>query len=157
MTLLPIGSRRAVSVSVVFGKKAFKVCTCLGIGILMAGCGGPQGPKRYAIEGTVTREDQPVDNGSIQFTPTAGGPSTMSAITDGTYKFTTQSGPTAGKHSVQIIHFPPREEVPPGTPKKDANILPETRFKKPMPTNGWKKEAEVVEGDPSPIDFNLDE
>lgn len=145
-------------------------CACLPLGVtrkfawvglfsvlLASGCGGPEGPKRFAITGTVTREGQAVDNGNIQFTPTGGGPSTMSSITDGVYKFTAQSGPVAGKHSVQIIHFPPREEVPPGVPKKDANILPETRFEKPMPKNGWMKEVEVTAGDEGPIDFDLDE
>jgi hypothetical protein len=81
----------------------------------------------------------------------------MSNILDGTYKFTALNGPVAGKQTVQIIHFPPREEVPPGTPKKDAKILKETRFKKPMPKNGWMKEAEVTDGDQGPIDFDLDE
>lgn len=129
----------------------------IALTLILSGCGGPQGPKRVAITGNVTREGQPVDNGNIQFTPTGGGPMAMSNIADGVYKFTAENGPVAGTHKVQIVHFPPREEVPPGTPKKDADILPETRFEKPMPKEGWIKEVEVTEGDPGPIDFDLDE
>jgi hypothetical protein len=117
------------------------------VSLWSVGCGGaPEGPERHPVTGTVKREGIAVDNGSIQFTPAGGGPAAMAMIKDGTYTFTEESGPVAGKQAVNIVHFPPRGEVPPGTPKKDADVLPETRFKKAMPQGGWNKEVEVGEG-----------
>lgn len=136
-------------------RRSALVCALLGLSI--AGCGGEKGPKREAVSGKVTRETIPIDAGSITFTPTGGGPPAVGSIENGEYKFDASTGPVAGTHKVAIVHFPKREEVPPGTPKKDAAIIKDTRFKKATPLNGWEKPAEVKEGQKDPIDFKIDE
>lgn len=123
----------------------------------LSGCGSPKGPKREAVSGTVTREGINIDTGSITFNPTAGGTAVVGNIVDGKYAFDETNGPIAGNQKVAIVQFPQREEVPPGTPKKDAAIIKETRFKKGMPTKGWEKTAEIKTGHKEPVDFHIDE
>lgn len=89
--------------------------------------------------------------------PTGGGPAAAAVITGGKYRFTKETGPVVGKQNVQIVHFPQREEVPPGTPKKDAKIIPDDRFKKAMPKGGWTEETEInANTAKTPVDFALD-
>ncbi len=123
-----------------------------------SGCGGPTGPARFPVSGNVVREGQPVDDGTIQFIPTGGGPAASTKIKDGLYQFTKENGPVEGGQNVVIYQTLPRAEVPPGTPKKDAEILPETRFKKSMPREGWKLETTVAKDQDfkAPVDFDVD-
>ncbi len=125
--------------------------------IAISGCGtDTTGPEREAVTGTVTREGIPIDNGSIMFKPTGGGAAASTAITDGKYEFNKENGPVAGVQKVEIVQFPRRGEGPPGTPKKELPILPETRFKGSMPPAGWVKDAEVIAGHSDPLDFKID-
>ncbi len=129
----------------------------LGLGMLMVGCGGGNpGPKREAISGSVTREGIAMDNGTILMEPTAGGPGASTEIKGGKYQFTSTNGPVAGGQKVTIVYFEPRGEGPPGTPKKDLPIVKDTRFKKEMPPNGWKQDAEVKAGQSDPLDFKVE-
>ncbi|MDB5338811.1 MAG: hypothetical protein JWN70_4430 [Planctomycetaceae bacterium] len=135
----------------------FNCCIVILVLVAIAGCGGTtSGPEREAVSGTVTREGIPVDNGTILFKPTGGGPAASTSVKDGKYAFDKQNGPVAGRQQVEIVQFPLRAEVPPGTPKKDAPVLPETRFKKPMPASGWVQEAEIIAGHDAPLDFKID-
>jgi len=89
--------------------------------------------------------------------PTGGGPGASASIANGVYKFDEVSGPVVGNQKVSIVHFPPRADAPPGTPQKDIPTLPETRFKKKMPTKGWEMSAEVKADPKEPVDFHIDE
>lgn len=122
----------------------------------IAGCGGTPGADREAVSGTVTREGIPIDTGTITFRPTGGGTAASTSITDGKYQFDKLNGPVTGTQKVEIVQFARRGEGPPGTPKKELPILPETRFKGTMPPNGWLKDAEVVSGHDSPLDFKIE-
>ena len=97
--------------------------------------------------------------GLIQFVPSAGGPATQTFIADGEYEFTDENGPVEGEQVVTITRTLQREEVPPGTPKKDADFIPETGFKTPMPTAGWMLQFTVTpDHDVSkPADFDVDQ
>jgi hypothetical protein len=79
----------------------------LGLGLLLvAGCGqrNYSGPRRYALEGKVTIDGQPIDFGSISFLPAAGGSERVSGglITDGVYSVPEEMGANAGAYRVEI-------------------------------------------------------
>jgi hypothetical protein len=128
---------------------------------ILSGCGGaPDGPERIRVSGTVKREGIPVDDGSIVFrsVAAAGGVDVSAAtqITDGHYGFTDEDGPPAGKYKVEIVQRPLRDPNYVGK-KVDAPLLKDDRFKKPMPPNGWVKEADVTDGEEAPIlDFDVE-
>lgn len=129
---------------------------CAALCITAVGCGGGySGPDREAISGMVTREGLPIDSGSIKFTSKAGGPAAESGITDGRYQFDAENGPVVGEFDVTIIQHARREEVPEGTPKKDADFIPEDRFTGEQPKDGWKTTAEIQSNHTEPLDFEV--
>ncbi|MEZ6033446.1 MAG: hypothetical protein R3C17_10160 [Planctomycetaceae bacterium] len=121
----------------------------------VAGCGSaPTGPQRFAISGTVTREGIPIDDGSIMFSPAAGGPAVMGQIVSGEYRFSEEDGVPAGKYAVNIIAKPLRD--PSFTFKKnEAPIVKDDRFKREAPVEGWNQEAEVS-ATSTKLDFAVD-
>lgn len=154
----PVVSSRQASWNRVVVRGLSWATVCGGI-LLVAGCGAPSGPERIPIMGNVVREGELVDTGTIQFVPSGGGPAAQTAIKDGRYQFTKENGPVEGKQTVNIVQFALRAEAEPGTPKKDAEILPDTRFKKPMPPGGWMTET-TVEKDQDltvAVDFDVDD
>jgi hypothetical protein len=131
---------------------AWSVC-CL---LIAGGCGAAaKGPAREAIFGTVMREGQPVDSGTIRLTPKDGGPTAATRIQNGGYRFSRSDGPVAGPMKVEIIQDPLKGNPEAGLPKKDAKAVADTRFKKPMPPNGWVEEVEIQQNHRSPVDFEL--
>jgi hypothetical protein len=129
---------------------------CIALAVV-SGCGDREASvSREAVSGTVMREGILVDSGTILFKPTSGGTAASTSITDGSYRFDKKNGPVAGTQKVEIVQFALRGDVPPGTPKKDAPVLPETRFKKKMPAAGWVLDAEVTAGHDEPLDFQID-
>lgn len=67
------------------------------------GCGNA-GAARSALIGSVTLDGEPVTEGSIRFTPTAGtkGPLTGGNIRDGQYEIPQGEGPFPGNYRVEI-------------------------------------------------------
>jgi len=125
----------------------------------IAGCsGGPEGPKRYPLTGTVTREGKPMRQGFITMTPAGGGPATQASITDGKYEFTEENGPVEGEQVVKIVRVL-EKEVPEGVAPKDVDFSPETGFESPMPPGGWELKTTVSPDQDlsEPVDFNVDE
>ncbi len=122
------------------------------------GCGGPDGPTKFALHGTVTREGKPLREGIIEMIPVAGGPAAVANIAEGEYAFTTQTGPVEGDQEVKILRVLERGPIPAGGVPKDADFLPETGFKTPMPEDGWLLQTTVSpDQDVSePVDFNVD-
>ena len=122
----------------------------------LSGCGSKaKGPKREAVSGKVTREGHDVESGTLTFIPTGGGPAATATIVNGKYKLDGTTGPVAGRQKVEIVHFPKRD-FKPGVPKKDADVVPDTRFTKEMPKSGWVMEVEVQPGQKEPLDFEVD-
>src|SRR5688572_116279 len=75
---------------------------CLAV-VLLPGCGGSDGPERYAVSGSVTLDGQPLDSGSILFGPEGdGGNGGGATITNGEYSIPADSGLVAGKYRVRI-------------------------------------------------------
>lgn len=77
--------------------------------LLPAGCGGPDGPPRGAIEGTVTLDGAAIERGSITFRPTGGtqGPAAGAPIAQGRYRLSAADGPVVGRNRVEI--YAPRK------------------------------------------------
>ena len=81
-------------------------CCCLGLCVLLAGCGGSKysGDQRFPLVGEVTFDGQPIDLGSISFIPASGGEGRASGgvITDGKYDVPEEKGANAGTYRVEI-------------------------------------------------------
>ncbi len=77
--------------------------------LLMAGCGGGDGPERYDLSGTVTFAGKPVPAGSIVFQPDTSkgnsGPQGVADIRDGKYDTSDGKGLIGGPHIVRITGF----------------------------------------------------
>jgi hypothetical protein len=72
--------------------------------VAVSGCGGPDGPERAAVQGTVTFDGEPVPEGTIKFIPTEGttGPTSGGRIEDGKFHITEDVGPVIGRQLVAI-------------------------------------------------------
>ena len=126
------------------------------VSVVSIGCFGsaPKGPVRMPISGTVDREGIPVDEGVISFTPLSGGPAANSVIKDGKYKFTAADGVPVGKYKVLIAATRKKDPNFVGR-KSDAPEIKDDRFKKPIPKNGWSREAEVTDDKKATYDFEV--
>ncbi|HTN01897.1 hypothetical protein [Planctellipticum variicoloris] len=72
--------------------------------LLAAGCGGPSGPERAIVKGTVAFDGAPVESGTIAFLPVDGteGPSSGGEIRDGEFLLPKESGAVVGQNRVEI-------------------------------------------------------
>lgn len=98
MTLFPF-PRRAI------GRVVFAVVAASPI--MFVGCGSePEGPKRYAISGTVTYDGKPVPKGFITFSPDSSkanqGPGSGATIENGKYETEDGKGVIGGPYVVEI-------------------------------------------------------
>jgi hypothetical protein len=77
--------------------------------LVVAGCGGSDGPVRYQISGTVTYGGQPVPKGFITITPDTSqgndGPGGGAPIENGSYRTETSKGIVGGPHHVKIVGY----------------------------------------------------
>jgi hypothetical protein len=134
------------------------VCALLlGFGLL--GCSGEapyKGDKRYAVEGTVKFDGEPVDKGMISFVG-ADDPTkqftTGAPILEGKYSIEESRGPNAGKYLVQV-----RWSKPTGKKRKDSDtgeMIDETKEVIPRKYNETTElKAEVKAGE-NKFDFDL--
>ena len=70
----------------------------VGCSLVMTACGGPAGPAKYEVSGTVTFDGAPVPEGEIIFRAADGGRSDAGQIKAGQYAFEA----TEGKKKVSI-------------------------------------------------------
>ena len=97
---------------------------------MCAGCGGSDGPERYAVSGKVTLDGQPLDSGHIQFEP-QGEPNISggAVIKEGQYAIPEDQGLPVGKYRIRIFsaggEAPPVEEAPGEAPPMEERIPPE--------------------------------
>ena len=152
--LLPLSGAHDMSYCM---KKSSRLALLLSVLVIIGCGGGPEGPKRYAISGTVTREGKPIREGVIQMVPTVQGPAVQAAIVEGKYEFTDANGPVEGEQVVTILRVL-EKVVPPGVAPKEVDPLPETGFKSPMPPAGWVLRTTISPDQDlsQPVDFNVD-
>lgn len=86
-----------VNIAVRFSLIVFASC-------MLTGCGGPDGPPRAAVEGTVTLDGKPLATGMIRFVPTGGTPGQKVSVSieAGEFSIDADHGPAVGKHRVEI-------------------------------------------------------
>ncbi len=74
------------------------------VGVLPLGCGPDNPLGRLAISGTVQLRGEPLDQGSIEFAPTEGGPNVTSGgrIEDGEFSIPAHQGLPPGTYLVRI-------------------------------------------------------
>ena len=74
---------------------------------LCLGCGKGDGLNRSSVEGKVSLDGTPVEQGSITFVPTSGtkGPTAGGSIAKGRYSVPAAKGPVVGRYRVEI-HAP---------------------------------------------------
>lgn len=79
-----------------------RVCSLTGFlafSLLLAGCGGSDGPPTFRVSGKVTLDGQPVNKGQITFKDAAGQTKSMAAeVQNGAYSFLC----TAGQKKIEI-------------------------------------------------------
>ncbi len=77
--------------------------------LLLAGCGGSSGPRRYDVSGKVIYRDTPVPAGYILFVPDGEqgnlGPGTHALIVNGVYRTPPNRGTIGGPYWVTIAGF----------------------------------------------------
>lgn len=105
----------------------FLACVAL-LAVSATGCGRSDSLNAGAVEGTVTLDGVPLEEGTISFTPTAGtvGPAAYGGIINGKYAIAAAPrGPVLGKHKVQIEAYRDLgEKSNDGTPIKEQ-VVPE--------------------------------
>jgi len=120
------------------------------------GCGSEGGGDRAAVEGKVTFDGTPVEDGAINFAPAAGtkGPSTGGQIKGGRYSLPAAAGPFVGRHRVEI-HAPRPTGKKIANPYKQGETVDELKDAVPARYNT----ASTLRGEVKPgrntIDFEL--
>ncbi len=131
--------------------KVIKLC-CLLIAFLASGCG--KLPTGNAINGTVTFRGQPLDQGTIEFSPAAG-QGTMSGgpIKNGQYLLPAEQGLEPGAYTVRIYSRDAGEQLQADEAPGEATGAPTQRIPAEYNTETTLK-AEVKAGE-NKFDFNI--
>jgi hypothetical protein len=124
---------------------------------MLAGCGATTG--RYAVEGSVNLNNEPVDGGVIMFLPleataAEGGQRTpaQGEIKGGKYSIDAANGPSAGKYRVEIVWNKKTGKKKP--PEKGEPEVDETAQVVPLAYNLHSKSVvEVKAGQVNKFDF----
>ena len=95
---------------------------------VLCGCDAAE-PVGNPVSGTVTFQGQPLDQGSIQFSPAAGqGTFSGGPITDGQYSVPAEQGLEPGMYDVRISKKvggpPPSDELPGETKEIPKELIP---------------------------------
>jgi hypothetical protein len=118
----------------------------------LAGCAGEE-PVGNTAMGTVTFKGQPLDQGAIEFTPTAGqGTMSGATIKEGAYALPDTAGLKAGAYKVRITSVEggaASSDAPPGEPTAAKQRIPAQYNTKSTLT------AEVKDGGENKFDFDL--
>src|SRR5688500_11184148 len=71
---------------------------------IIAGCGGPSGPTRKALRGSITVDGIKLEQGAISLRPVDGhsAPAAVTTVEMGSYRFTSENGPLPGPYAVKI-------------------------------------------------------
>lgn len=127
---------------------------------LMSGCGGPDGPARYPVSGTVTVNGEPLEDGSIQFIPSdnSDSPSIGATITGGTYSIPAKKGALAGEYTVQIKGMKKTgRQIEAGSPLPPGTMVDELiEVVPPKYNTNSTLTATIVEGDNENVKFDLE-
>ena len=133
-----------------FGRCA---ATLLATLLVVVGC--EQNPNRYAVEGTVTLDGEPLDEGQIRLVPQRGtsGPSSGAPIREGRFSIARDRGPFAGEFTVEITAVRETGEI---LNHPDEGPVPLTAQYLPARYNSKSDlTASVKAGEPNLVEFKL--
>jgi hypothetical protein len=138
--------RRDLSVS-----RALLIC-CVSIAWAMSGCGEP--PVGSVVKGTVTFNGQPLDQGSIEFSPAAGQKTySGGAIKDGQYSLPADQGLEPGLYDVRISST---EGKSPATTEMPGEVAVPPKQRIPEEFNAKTTlKVEVKQGAENKFDFTI--
>ncbi|MGE3821391.1 MAG: hypothetical protein AB7I30_18425 [Isosphaeraceae bacterium] len=122
---------------------------------LAAGCGASdEFGTRYAVHGTVTLDDKPLETGNVVFIPLNDGPAVQGVINDGSYSISRSEGPTAGTYRVEIHSVQSTGEKV--FDQGEGELIEQTRELVPSIYNAKSTlQAEVKADGPTQFDFQL--
>jgi hypothetical protein len=123
---------------------ALRLAGCLLIGSVVGGCGGPAGPVRYDVKGTVLYDGQPVPAGEVALDPDGSqgnkGPGSIARIKDGRYQTEPGKGVLGGPYVVRIVGF---DGVPVGDSSVGTGIFPQYQTKVEFPSRAASQDFHV--------------
>ena len=124
----------------------------------LSGCGNQSGPDRQPVSGSVTFEGGPLDQGTIQFTPTGtSGIGSGAAISDGRYTIPQDKGLPPGQYRVMIFSAKldaDASEMAVVGPPGSAELMPE---RIPPEYNALSEiTVEVRSGEDNQFDFTIE-
>jgi hypothetical protein len=142
------------------------LCTITGLlpAILLTGCGGDSGPRRFAVDGTVQVNGQPLPAGVVRFVPEAGveGPAASAVVKDGKFSLDADTGPVAGQHRIEIEatdyqSFAIDDEAGYAAAKTQSGIQPVLRNPIPANYNSQSTLTETIKEDgPNTFTFKVE-
>ncbi len=139
--------------------RVFTFCFVFSL-LVASGCGSSSGrPAGEAVEGTVTLDGSPLDQGRIQFKPED--PKALFAyadIVDGKYSIQPAAGPQAGKYRVEINSPEGGPIVPSTDPAKamEQASAPPPKERIPSRYNATSElTADITSGAPNTHNFEL--
>jgi hypothetical protein len=94
----------------------------LGLVCVLTGCAGS---RRASVEGKVTLDGQPVEDGAIRLLPAGDtkAPAVGAVITDGEYAIDAENGPFPGRYRVEIRSSRPSGKKVPVPPPAPAGAM----------------------------------
>ena len=126
--------------------------------VAIAGCAGESGPERGAVSGEVTLDGDPVDGGTITFTPAGGGRADAAAwgeIKGGRYSLLAAEGPGVGAARVEIRWDRKTGKKIPAVPPATGEIE-ETEAAVPARYNAQSELTADVKSGTNTFDFKLE-
>ena len=132
------------------------VAALIAVAALAAfGCGASDGPQ--AVSGTVSRQGQPLEHGTVTFLSTTGpaGPVCGALVTNGRFEVPAERGLEPGTYRVAISA--PEPGAPLTAAEKNAGASPKARETLPAKYNtATELKAEVRAGEKNQFEFKLE-
>jgi hypothetical protein len=138
----------------------------------IVGCGGPSGPTRKELHGSITVNGIKLEQGAISLRPVDGhsAPAAVTTVELGSYHFTSENGPLPGPHAVKINIDPesaqgkaiirgattPAGGQPVSIGPKGGSLAPPPRTRSPaQPKLHWELQYTVPQDGSLTKDFEL--
>ena len=132
-------------------------CVCFGLlsALAFTGCSAEE-PAGLTVSGNVTLKGQPLDQGTIEFSPAADGPGSFSGapIKDGKYEIPALSGLQPGKYTVRISSGEGGTDAPEEAPGESERPPAKERIPASYNSNSTQQ-VEVKVGAENKFDFNI--
>lgn len=130
----------------------FPILAVVTVGLV--GCGGG-GPPRAAVQGSVTWQGKPVENGTINFISTGTGGSASATIVGGKYQLSTAEGAPLGTNRVEVFGFNNLGSREAGPPHPPGTMIEATEQFIPSEYNNASKQTVEIQAGENNIDLAL--